>query len=90
MTPKSLLRHKRCISNINDFTKKNSFHRVLEDHAYQDDSNLIKLSSDNKIKKWSFVLEKIYFDLLDAREKVKIIKLFLSGLSSYILSQLKL
>ena len=71
MTPKSLLRHKRCISNINDFTKKNSFHRVLEDHAYQDDSNLIKLSSDNKIKKVVICSGKIYFDLLDAREKVK-------------------
>ena len=71
MTPKSLLRHKRCISNINDFTKKNSFHRVLEDHAYQDDSNLIKLSPDNKIKKVVICSGKIYFDLLDAREKVK-------------------
>ncbi len=71
MTPKSLLRHKRCISYINDFTKKNSFHRVLEDHAYQDDSNLIKLSSDNKIKKVVICSGKIYFDLLDAREKAK-------------------
>ena len=34
MTPKSLLRNKRCVSSIDDFTKKNSFHRVLEDHAY--------------------------------------------------------
>ena len=34
MTPKSLLRNKRCVSSIEDFTKKNSFHRVLEDHAY--------------------------------------------------------
>ena len=35
MTPKSLLRHKRCVSEISDFTKQNSFHRVLEDHAYE-------------------------------------------------------
>ena len=41
MTPKSLLRHKRCVSNIKDFTKVNSFHRVLEDHAYLKNSNLI-------------------------------------------------
>ena len=34
MTPKSLLRHKKCVSNIEDFTKKNSFHRILEDGAY--------------------------------------------------------
>ena len=28
MTPKSLLRHKYCVSNLNDFGKKKSFHRV--------------------------------------------------------------
>ena len=33
MTPKSLLRNKRCVSNIEDFTKKNTFHRVLEDQT---------------------------------------------------------
>ena len=33
MTPKSLLRHKQCISDISDFSKENSFHRVLWDHA---------------------------------------------------------
>ena len=33
MTPKSLLRNKYCVSNIEDFGKNNSFHRVLEDHA---------------------------------------------------------
>ena len=33
MTPKSLLRHKHCISQIEDFSKKNSFHRILWDHA---------------------------------------------------------
>ena len=33
MTPKSLLRNKYCVSNLEDFNKKNSFHRVLWDHA---------------------------------------------------------
>ena len=33
MTPKSLLRHKYCVSNLEDFSKENSFHRVLWDHA---------------------------------------------------------
>ena len=33
VTPKSLLRHKSCVSNLDDFSKKNSFHRILEDHA---------------------------------------------------------
>ncbi len=69
MTPKSLLRHKRCVSNLVDFTKNNSFHRILEDHAYLEDSKLIKLKKDKKIKKAVMCSGKIYFDLIEAREK---------------------
>ena len=71
MTPKSLLRHKRCVSNIEDFTKKNSFHRILEDHAYLKNNNLIELKKDKKIKKVIICSGKIYFDLLEVREKYK-------------------
>ena len=71
MTPKSLLRHKRCVSNIEDFTKKTSFHRVLEDHSYESKSGLIKLKKDKKIKKVVMCSGKIYFDLIEAREKNK-------------------
>jgi len=71
MTPKSLLRHKRCVSSLEDFTKKNSFHRILEDHAYLEASKLIKLQKNKKIKKVVMCSGKIYFDLLEAREKTK-------------------
>jgi len=71
MTPKSLLRNKRCVSNIEDFTKKNTFHRVLQDHAELKEYGLIKLKKDAKIKKVVLCSGKIYFDLLEAREKVK-------------------
>jgi len=71
MTPKSLLRHKKCVSVLNDFTKKNTFHRVLEDHAYLSENGLIKLKKDNKIEKVVMCSGKIYFDLIEAREKVK-------------------
>ncbi len=71
MTPKSLLRHKRCVSNLEDFTKKNRFYRILKDHAYLDGSKLIELKKDNKIKKVVMCTGKIYFDLLEAREKAK-------------------
>ncbi len=71
MTPKSLLRHKRCISNISNFTKKSSFHRILEDDAYLENNNLIKLKKDNKVKKVIMCSGKIYFDLIEAREKAK-------------------
>jgi 2-oxoglutarate dehydrogenase E1 component len=69
MTPKSLLRNKLCVSNLDDFNKKNSFHRVLWDHAIDPkEDKFIKLK---KIKKVILCSGKIYFDLLDAREKLK-------------------
>tara|TARA_Y100000590_G_scaffold96272_1_gene109362 strand:- start:1261 stop:4161 length:2901 start_codon:yes stop_codon:yes gene_type:complete len=71
MTPKSLLRNKRCTSNIEDFTKKNTFHRVLHDHAEEKEYGLVELSKDKKIKKVVLCSGKIYFDLLEAREKMK-------------------
>ena len=72
MTPKSLLRHKYCVSNLDDFNKKNSFHRVLWDHAIDPKSNgFIKLKKTTEIKKVILCSGKIYFDLLEAREKQK-------------------
>ena len=71
MTPKSLLRHKRCVSNISEFISKSSFHRVLEDDAYKKESNLISLKKDNQIKKVVMCSGKIYYDLIEEREKRK-------------------
>jgi 2-oxoglutarate dehydrogenase E1 component len=59
MTPKSLLRNKYCVSNLEDFNKKNTFHRVLWDHAIDPKSKgFIKLKESSKIKKVIFVQEK--------------------------------
>ena len=69
MTPKSLLRNKRCTSNLEDFNKKNTFHRILKDHAEVGGYGLIKLQEDKKIKKVVLCSGKIYFDLIEAREK---------------------
>ena len=69
MTPKSLLRHKKCISNISEFYSKSSFHRVLEDDALIKKNNLISLNKDKKIKKVVICSGKIYYDLIEAREK---------------------
>ena len=71
MTPKSLLRNKRCTSNLEDFNKKNTFHRILKDHAEVGGYGLIKLQEDKKIKKVVLCSGKIYFDLIEAREKIK-------------------
>ena len=72
MSPKSLLRHKYCVSNLEDFSKKNSFHRVLWDHAIDPKSKgFIKLKKPKKIKRVILCSGKIYFDLLETREKQK-------------------
>ncbi len=71
MTPKSLLRHKRCVSNLNEFTSKSTFHRVLNDDAYLSISGLIKLKKDDEIKKIVMCSGKIYYDLIQARENTK-------------------
>ena len=72
MTPKSLLRHKRCISSLEQFTSKSSFHRVLEDDAYGKKSGLIKLAKNGDIRKVVMCSGKIYYDLIDIREQEKI------------------
>ena len=71
MTPKSLLRHKRCLSNISEFVSKSSFHRVLEDDANIKNNHLIPLKKDNQIKKVVMCSGKIYYDLLEERERAK-------------------
>ncbi|MDC1154526.1 2-oxoglutarate dehydrogenase E1 component, partial [Candidatus Pelagibacter sp.] len=72
MTPKSLLRNKYCVSNLEDFSKSNSFHRILWDHAIDPKSKgFINLKESSKIKKVILCSGKVYFDLLEAREKLK-------------------
>ena len=71
MTPKSLLRNKYCVSNLEDFAKSNSFHRILWDHAFEEKYGFIELKKSEKIEKVIICSGKIYFDLVDAREKAK-------------------
>ena len=72
MTPKSLLRNKYCVSNLEDFNKSNSFHRILWDHSIDPKSKgFIKLKESSGIKKVIMCSGKVYFDLLEAREKLK-------------------
>ncbi len=72
MTPKSLLRNKKCVSSISEFTEKSTFHRILEDNDYSKINNLLDLKKrDSKIKKVVMCSGKIYYDLVEAREKNK-------------------
>ena len=67
MTPKSLLRHKLCISEAEDFTSGSSFHRVLWDDAQKGNSET-KLVADKKIKRVVMCSGKVYYDLLEERD----------------------
>ena len=71
MTPKSLLRNKYCVSNLEDFGKTNSFHRILWDHAIEENNGFVKLKKTKEIKKVIICSGKVYFDLLEARENLK-------------------
>ncbi|MCC0012432.1 MAG: 2-oxoglutarate dehydrogenase E1 component [Rhodobiaceae bacterium] len=70
MTPKSLLRHKRAISNLDEMGAGTSFHRILWDDAQHDPaSTKIKLKADKKIRRVVMCTGKVYYDLLEARDE---------------------
>ena len=70
MTPKSLLRHKRAVSNLKDMARGTSFHRVMVDGAEAGcDVGGVQLVADDKIKRVILCSGKVYFDLVDARAK---------------------
>jgi 2-oxoglutarate dehydrogenase E1 component len=70
MTPKSLLRHKRAISFLADMESSNSFHRVLRDQAeVVPGATTVKLAKDADIKRVILCSGKVYFDLMEEREK---------------------
>ena len=62
MTPKSLLRHKRCVSTLEELAKGSSFHRVLWDDADRAEADQAPGSSA------SCCSGKVYYDLLQERE----------------------
>lgn len=67
MTPKSLLRHKRAVSKLEEFGPDTSFHRILPDDA--ETGGEIKLAEDAKIRRVVICSGKVYYDLLEEREK---------------------
>ena len=66
-TPKSLLRHKKCVSKLEEFGEGSSFHRVLWDDAEHGSSDT-KLVADEQIKRVVLCTGKVYFDLLEERD----------------------
>jgi 2-oxoglutarate dehydrogenase E1 component len=71
MTPKSLLRHKKATSFLADFGPGASFHRVLRDQAEcVPGATTVTLAQDSQIKRVVLCSGKVYFDLMEAREKL--------------------
>ncbi len=73
MTPKSLLRHKRVTSRLDEMGPETTFHRILWDIAdrnhHPDATDLIQLKPDSEIKKVILCSGKVYYDIVDGREK---------------------
>ena len=69
MTPKSLLRHKRAVSNLDEMAVDTSFHRILWDDAQLQTGEGIKLLPDEKIRRVVLCSGKVYYDLYEDREK---------------------
>ncbi len=61
MTPKSLLRHKRCVSRLSEFGPKTRFHRVIAESE--------TLAADEAVRQVVLCSGKVYYDLLEGREE---------------------
>ena len=69
MTPKSLLRHKRAVSRLDELGANTTFHRILYDDAVMLPDEKIKLVPDDNIRRVVLCSGKVYYDLYDEREK---------------------
>ncbi|MEM9010542.1 MAG: 2-oxoglutarate dehydrogenase E1 component [Pseudomonadota bacterium] len=82
MTPKSLLRHKRAVSKLDELATGSSFHRVLWDDAEMG-SSATTLAADDKIKRVVICAGKVYYDLLQAREEAEQSEVYLMRLEQF-------
>jgi 2-oxoglutarate dehydrogenase E1 component len=69
MTPKSLLRHKRAVSRLEEMGPDTTFHRLLWDDAQLHEGEKIKLVADEKIRRVIMCTGKVYYDLYEEREQ---------------------
>ncbi|MBI3435747.1 MAG: 2-oxoglutarate dehydrogenase E1 component [Proteobacteria bacterium] len=67
MTPKSLLRHKRAVSRLEEFGAGSAFHRLLWDDAQTYPGDKITLAPDEKIRRVVLCSGKVYYDLYEER-----------------------
>ncbi len=69
MTPKSLLRHKRCVSRLGEMGMASSFQRLLLDDAETAPTEKSALQPDENIRRVVLCSGKVYYDLIEEREK---------------------
>ncbi len=60
MAPKSLLRHKQCVSALADMGPDSAFHRVIGESEF--------LVADDNVRRVVLCTGKVYYDLLQARQ----------------------
>jgi 2-oxoglutarate dehydrogenase E1 component len=77
MTPKSLLRHKRAVSRLDELGADTTFHRILHDDAATLPDQPIKLVADDKMRRVVLCSGKVYYDLYEEREKREIDDIYL-------------
>jgi 2-oxoglutarate dehydrogenase E1 component len=77
MTPKSLLRHKRVVSDLAEMGRGTTFHRLLWDDAQSRPGEQIKLKSDRQIRRVVLCTGKVYYDLYEARAAAGIDDIYL-------------
>ncbi len=82
MTPKSLLRHKKAVSKLEEMAKGSSFHRVLWDDAQYGLSDT-ELAPDDKIRRVVLCSGKVYYDLLEERDARGITDVYLLRLEQF-------
>jgi 2-oxoglutarate dehydrogenase E1 component len=68
MTPKSLLRHKRAASRLDEMAAGTTFHRLLWDDAQMLPNQKIRLVPDGGIRRVVLCSGKVYYDLYEERE----------------------
>ena len=65
MSPKSLLRHPECVSDLTEFTSKNKFQEVLDDES-------ISKTGISKVKRLLLCSGKVFFDLKAYQKENKV------------------
>ncbi|MGE3143340.1 MAG: 2-oxoglutarate dehydrogenase E1 component [Hyphomonadaceae bacterium] len=83
-TPKSLLRHKRCVSTLADMGAGTSFHRLLwDDGQMHNGLTTLRVKPDENIRRVVMCSGKVYYDLLEERERRGVDDIYLLRLEQF-------